>query len=679
MTFFGTLFGIRFGLRLQSCNLSILLALVAFLLPPTIHAEEPDGFTALINRQKAKEAQAKPDETAEPPPAARSDSAWGGDDATSKKKSPENKPRKKPRQESVERVEASPPEAAPTRTAEAPAKTDEGAGESAKEKLIFRGDQSCYVVEFESRPGKVISCSESLPLSYTQRECDTGKVQEAGEAEAAIACPDKNRIVLRFRTGSSALVAVLKVHRENNGRSGVDAHYRVEKAGVEEGSLTKLLAAPKIKSTSGDKPEESPIKFKFSGFAWTEWERTSRFGYDVGAGTQVAQPNFDPKVAQPNQSNLNFFSNVSFEIGKDNTSLVSLFEIGEVYFGDTSSGGAQGARATNIFEVRNLYLNHDLSDRFSVRAGIVTTGSDPRSFIFNDHVATVQASYKTDLSEGLIWYGNSAQNRPAAPASRDQYFGISGTLGFLSKIKATAFGLYRSKAGDSLAVSDGAGSYVTETGDSQYYWLGGTFESDALNPVGVQATAIGNWGRTVLNKQEDHLTAYLADAKTTFVWDAPQATFTLEGLMTSGGKNVVDSGTGKQILGRRRGFASIIGAAYLLTVATSDGVDDAPGSPKQSIIGNLGMDEGLRALVFSTSINLNKKTTGLVRLGHLSSAEGSSATGKTSLGNEIDLEGVYQLSPSTSLQGDFGVFYPGDFYTLTASANLAALKMKFSF
>ena len=538
----------------------------------------------------------------------------------------------------------------------------DAAGGESKEKLILKSDNHCLVVDFDSQSGEIISCTKALPLNYTVRDCASSKVIENGSAESVVACPDKKRIELRFRTSTDAFLATLRVQRLSKGRAGIDTHYQVEHFGLESGSIAALLPEATVRPVEGEKVEEAPLTFKATGFAWIEGERTKHFGFA------------DSTAAQNNET---FFSNLSFEVGKDKTTLVSILELGEIYFGDLASGGAQGTRAP-IVELRNFYLNHQLSNSVTAKAGLITTGSDPRSFVFADHIASVQLAYKTDLSEGLLWYGNAAQNRPGAALARDEYLGLSGTLGFLSRVKGTVFGLVRSKANDVLAVDDGAGSTKLDSGNALYSWLGGTFDYDGFNPVAVQASLIGNWGKTKLASTTDSYSAYLADARVSYLWPSTQINLSLEGLATSGASGATDS-SGVALAGKRKAFASPIGAAYLMTIATSDGVDDAPGTPKQSIIGNLGMSEGLRAVVLSGSFNVHKKTTALVRVGHLASAAKSSVTNSSVLGNEFDLEGVYQLSPSTTLQADFAQFYPGAYFVDHATAYLIAAKLKFSF
>lgn len=539
--------------------------------------------------------------------------------------------------------------------------------------LILKTGKQCLVVEFTTLPNGELSCTEKVPLRYTKRDCASGSVQEIGETDGWVACTNKRHLELRFRTSTDAIHLGLRVKRKSEGRGGMTTTYAMEDAFEEEGSLTKLLPAPVLVSISGETPEESPLKLKVSGFATLEWEKTHNFGYDGSS----ALPNFGAHDQRASQSNFNFFTNFGLEASRDKTSFVSLFEVGELYFGDVSSGGGQGARATNIFEVRNLYLNHAFSDKLGLKGGVVTTNSDPRSFIFSDHVASIQATYTTDLSEGLIWYAEGSKNRPAAAHKRDQYIGGLGTLGFLTGLKATLFGISRQKDSDDLLSNDGTSTVLT--GDSRYYWGGATLEGEPLPGLSLQGTAIGNWVKTKLESGSDSFHGHLLDLRISQSWANSSLVTSLEGLTTSGAKGVTDTAANKQIRGKRKNFVSPVAAAYLLSIATSDGVDDSPGSPKESIIGNLNLDEGLRVLVAGINTNLTRKVSGFLRYGYLLAGNGSAATGKKTMGSETDLGLVYQITPSTSLQLDYGAFMPGDFFDKRATARLAATKMKFSF
>lgn len=539
--------------------------------------------------------------------------------------------------------------------------------------FVVKTNKNCLVTEVATLPNGELSCSEAAPMRYTLRDCGSGSIKEIGETEAQASCPDRNRIELRFRTSSDAIVMAMRATRQTEGRAGTTTGYTVVSANEEESSLTKFLTIPNLISPSGEKAEESPLKLTFSGFATVEWENTRNFGFD-GASLQQ---NFNSRARQARQSNFNFLTNFGFEAARDKTSLVSIFEIGEVYFGNTASGGAVGARANNIFEVRNLYLNHGFSENISLKGGIVPTASDPRSFIFSDHVSSIQATYSTDLSQGLIWFAEGARHRPGAPHLRDQYAGLMGTLGFLSGPKVTVFGINRTKDSDEILANDNSGNVLS--GSSRYVWAGATLETELMPTLSIQGTAIQNWVSTKFTGGKDSFNGHLLDLRLTKKWSDSIFVTTLEGLVTSGAKGVTDATSGKQIRGKRANFVSPIAAAYLLSIATSDGVDDSPGTPKESIIGNLNLDEGLQIAVLGVTANVTRKASVLFRYGHLKAGNGSVATGKTHIGDEVDLGLLYQLTPSTSLQLDYAFFMPGNFYATSATARLTAAKMKFSF
>ncbi len=273
-----------------------------------------------------------------------------------------------------------------------------------KAKLILHTSSGCYVVTFESRPGEIISCKDELPLTYTKRDCATSEATEIGDVEAMVSCQDDRRIGLQFKTSSEALAVSLRVQRQSKGRKGVVTKYVVEGVSKEEGSITKLLSEPTLKDLAAPAAEETPLAFKFSGFAAVEFERTSGFGYS----------NATDFTKGSSQNNLSLLSDLGFEVGKDQTALVSLLEVGEVYFGDSTTGGGQNTRG-NVVKLKNFYLTHQLSQRIGVLGGIAPVVSDPRSFIFNDNVAALQMTYKTDLSEGQLWFAEAAKTSPTLP------------------------------------------------------------------------------------------------------------------------------------------------------------------------------------------------------------------------------------------------------------------------
>lgn len=552
-------------------------------------------------------------------------------------------------------------------------------GKENEAEIFLRVENSCYFVSFDHRPSEVIACSKQLPLRYTRRNCQTKEVEEHADVNAVVSCQDSKNIALRFRTSDGGVLAQLRVRRNSEGRAGITTQYKVENASRESGSLLDLLPVPLIHSVGERSPEESPLQFKASGFAWIEHDRSTNYGYDTGAGTQIAQQNFNSNASQSDQQNTNLFTNLSFELFKDRTSLVSTFEIGEIYFGDSASGGGQGTRAGNIFEVRNLYLSYEHSEQLIVRGGLITLSSDPRSFIYNDHTASLQATFKTDLTDGTIWYGNAQQHRPGAPRAQDAYLGLSGNYKLFFGISGTAYYVFRKKRGENYAVEDRTttNAYVSAEGSSHYHWLGTTLAYSGDSPIHLELTGIGNWIRSRAAAFEKNYFAYLLDGKVSYTLGAFR--ISAEGLLTPGGKDLTDASTGQTILDRRKSFISPIGASYLLSIATSDGADDAPGAPRQSTLASLSQNEGLKVGVLTLSADLNKRTNAYVRYGKLSSRAPASPNRGTDMGQELDVGGLYQITPSTILQLDYGRFYPGDFFAKRDTATLFAARVKYNF
>ena len=334
-----------------------------------------------------------------------------------------------------------------------------------------------------------------------------------------------------------------------------------------------------------------------------------------------------------------------------------------------------------MIKIRNLYLAHQFTESFNAKAGLISTVADARSFIFNDHISSIQANYQGPFYTGLIWYGNIARNRPTSAAQRDEYWGFNGSLGFLSKVKHSIYGVVRNVNSESFA-RDNAGTYTAVSGDTSYYWLGATVGMDQMGPFSVEGTAIGNWSTfTPSTGSADRDSGYLADLKASYAASS-LVSFSLEGLTTSGEKSMTTTigSTEYKILGKRKNFVSPVDTAYLLTIATSDGADDAPGSKRPgSVIAPLSINEGLTAAVVTANFTFNKRTSAFLRYGHLVAKNDSSNNGKE-LGSEVDTAFIYQLSPSSILQLDYARFMPGSYYAHTkSSADLGALKVKMVF
>lgn len=569
-------------------------------------------------------------------------------------------------------------------TERAPAGTSAvtASGKDASAELLIQSDDRCVRAEFDQVPGEMISCTEPLSVRYTVRSCRDNKLAEIGDSTAQVTCESQKRLVIKFRTKEKTYTARLRVQRVTDGRAGTVTKYKVESSSEEVTSAKILLPEPTLKNLEGEKSEEAPLKFKFSGFASIEQERTSHYGYSGTSGL----PDFTKDSRQPTQNSTSLLSNLNFELAKDRTSLVSVLHLGEIYYGDVATSGAPGLPgpgATNFIQLRNFYLNHDFTENYTVRAGKMTAIADPRSFIFNDHIASVQAAFKSDISEGLLWYGNANQNRPGAVLARAFYLGGSFKYTWAPSLKSTVYTLYRNQSGVAYAMPGAvADTFDDVSGDLRSYWAGATLDWEA-GPLVTQVTGIFNQNVLSTPGRNDKLNAYLADAKVTYNWEAPQVNFSLEGLMTSGAEGAsvaTTSGVVAERADKSKAFNSPVATSYLLTVATSDGLDDAPGTPKDatSTIGNLNQSEGLMMGVFTTTINLSKRATTFARYGHIRSAR-KGTSGSHLIGNELDAGLVYQLNPSTTVQIDYGRFLPGAFYTSNATADLAAAKLKFSF
>lgn len=363
----------------------------------------------------------------------------------------------------------------------------DAAGAENVEKIFLNSKEQCFIVEFALNPGEGISCREPLAIKYTERDCQSSEKKEIGKTNALTSCEVKDLYDIKFKTSKDVVHAKLKVRRTNKGRSGTKSSYQVDSYKLEKPDFFDFMPKPEVLPLDGTKPEEAPVTFKYSGFVALEYEKTEGYGFDV---------------EDPDQGNFNVLSNINFELSRDRNHLTAILEVGEIFSGDDESGGRIGAGGNGSIELRNLYLTHDFYESLSLKGGRVTTNSEPRGFIFSDHIFSMQLAYKSDLSEGIIWYGDAKSNRPqnsqATTEERfsDEYFGSSGTLGFLSRFKCTGFSLYRKYRAKTDQIDTGDGDF---SASADLYWVGGTIDYDGLNPIAFQGTYIFNWGHVGAN------------------------------------------------------------------------------------------------------------------------------------------------------------------------------------
>jgi hypothetical protein len=219
--------------------------------------------------------------------------------------------------------------------------------------------------------------------------------------------------------------------------------------------------------------------------------------------------------------------------------------------------------------------------------------------------------------------------------------------------------------------------YKTDLSQS-YFRMGSTVKYEGISQLAAEGSYIHHFSNTKLAGHNNQTRGYLMDAKARYTWPTGLET-TLEGILTSGSSGSVDTGTGSQIIAKKHNFVSPFGNSYLLSIATSDGADDAPGSPKQSILANLSLNEGLKMLVASANYAFTKKLSGYYRYGLIRSKEDSSTTRSNDYGQEHDAGLVYQVNSSSLVQVDYGRFLPGAFFSARTFAELFAMKYKFSF
>jgi len=412
--------------------------------------------------------------------------------------------------------------------------------------------------------------------------------------------------------------------------------------------------------------DEGSFQFKASGWGVVENESIENFGDGVAANFNKNDPN--------NSSNdTNLLMNLSFEAKKDNFKLTSILEIGEVFFGDTASGGNQGTRGKNI-EVRELNLEEKYSDSWYFKVGLISVSADPRGFVFADNLAGGAVRHEGQSSESSLWAGSATAPTPTTQTTRDSYMGLNHVQKFNENSNLTGFATYRATRG---TVTD-TDLVTTLTGEMKYYWLGASYDQKGILEKGhVQLNAItsqaqfkeANAGKTDSNN--GWLAHLRGDYEVHTGWTAG-----LDYLATSGSKS-------SSILSERKNFASPApSSAYLLTIATSDSADGAAGSTRTNTanqIGRLDLGEGLRLAVVSVEGAVGENGSVLLRYGQIKTAVKNAATDSDDYGSEVDVKLQYKVSKYTSWILEGAVFDPGSYFTNQDNAKLVSLAYRLDF
>ncbi len=538
--------------------------------------------------------------------------------------------------------------------------------ESKSERMSFfaSNEAGCYEFSLQAVKSVPLECGKEIPVKYTKVSCSDQATESEGSSQAMVECLSSDRVSLKF----AAAKKLLNV-RMNKTYSVLG--FKVEDLPEPPAPVAQTAPTPIAQ-------EPSAVQVKASGYLALEHEITKRYGYENLATNP--QANFRSQEPQSYQRNTNILSNFGIEVSKDKTTAVGLFEIGELYYG--RGGAIQGARQTNVFEVRNLHLTHALSDVVSLKGGIIPTNSDPRAFVFSDHLASIQAAYTTSLTDGNFWYGG-ANSTSVGTKPRDErtYFGWNSNLKTISGFRPTLFWVHQNHINEQFAVSNGSGGYDTFGSDFAYNWIGAHVVVDRFAPVTWEATGIYLSGKGKVIQRPESLNSYLLNSKLSYSISPWSTVFSLEGVMTPGAEGVNNGTT--PILGKRKAFYSPVDTSYMMTIATSDGADDAPGSTKSMPAGGLSTAEGLRMAIVSVTTKPSDDWTVLARAGYLGSAHKSSAYGKK-IGVEFDLQASYQWTPSTAFQFDYARFEPGSYFDSRGyfkfdAAELMTLKTKFSF
>lgn len=436
-------------------------------------------------------------------------------------------------------------------------------------------------------------------------------------------------------------------------------------------AATLLLSYSSFAAEFEKEEELAAFKFKTSGWGLVENETLENFGDGVTA-------NFNKDDANNSQNDTNLLLNLKFEASKDYLKLESILEVGEIYFGDSATGGNQGLRGKNV-EVRYLNVEEKYGNNWYFKVGLFLVNADPRGFVFSDGLTGASLRYETESYTTQLWSGAGTASKPGNPVTPDTYTGLTHNQRFNEDTQLTVFGAYRSTR-ESFTDKD---LVTTQSGVSRYYWLGLNYDSQKIAGNGhVEANVILNQSQFKAENggPTDSNNAWLGHVRLDYqVYEAWKVG--LDTLATSG-SDVARAG-GTQVLGERKNFASPApSSAYLLTIATNDSADDMAGSTRAvsaNHIGRLDLDQGLRMAVFSVEGDLNENWSVLIRYGQIKSAYKNVTTDSTDYGREADLKVKFKASKNTSWTFEGGVFDPGSYFANQDNAKLVSLAYKLEF
>lgn len=436
--------------------------------------------------------------------------------------------------------------------------------------------------------------------------------------------------------------------------------------------------AEKSMDKLADQVPEKNWDLKMLGWMSVEHENFKNFGDQISSAANA----FNSADVNSQNSNMNAIATFGFSAEKSSHQFVSLFEVGEVYFGETTTGGSQGLRSKNI-EIRNLYVEEKLNHKWSVLLGLRSLSSDPRGFILKDEYAGWSLSRKYENLTSSFWQAEAVNSKPGTTAVRDQYLGFSHGIQMSEKSVFNLFGVYRNTR---ETFADSIDLITEYSGKSEYNWLGVQGSHRFDSGFGLEGSAIlsnakykgenAAEGTGATDSTNSWLAHFQLDKEFGSGWSIGA-----QQLMTPG-SNDSRTATDRRILGRRKNFASPSpSSAYLLTVATNDGRDEAAGSLRAGdrIIGRLDIDEGLQVSILSLKKSFLDKFEALIRYGMLKTAVVRTSTSSADYGTESDLVLTYNFDKHAQFISEYGVFKPGAFFTNRDEASLLSFRYKLNF
>jgi hypothetical protein len=204
---------------------------------------------------------------------------------------------------------------------------------------------------------------------------------------------------------------------------------------------------------------------------------------------------------------------VSLDVSTEKNHLYTSITVGEVYYGNESTGGNVGTGSTDTFQLSTLYAEREITEKVKLQAGLASVSSDPRGFIFSDDIGSLSVIGDIEKFTYQMWYAEGTKQRPSDSdeQAEDRYIGLNTTFK-LAKSSWSPFIVHRHLYGEAFQDESQTEAYGVS---SDYYWAGINSVFSFTENSSLDVTAIYNYGSSNFENfsDDDSYSAYLVDLK----------------------------------------------------------------------------------------------------------------------------------------------------------------------